>query len=603
MASRQGDENIMANIKGVLTNRVILSLFLILGLAGVTEFYLRPFGEPFYKSGLHAFRSGHYPLSIKMLQEAKKYEPNNPDVLSLLAWSLLKTGNPAGAEKQFVAARRLKPYNPKLQLGLAYAEISMGRIGRAQSILDKIRKERPGWIESLIAQGILFRHEGWPDLAALEFHHALSRSPNNPVVLKNLRQLSRQNHSLPFLSHLSGLGNLIPTQRAAALPVNPSPITAHSSFGLAQELENRDQYPEALARYGAYLKSHPGSVRALYALGELLLKTDQPQQAVPLFRRILFIDSRNLGGILGLAESLAETGQYREALFRFHQAFRESPGNYEAEQGMANALLWTGRYSNAEPFFEALAAEDPQDPVNQHGLQTIAKAEEEMRLASLRPASGSPPADFVQYERAYLAHYPHDHAALAKLADNQTKLKDFASAISTYRRIICLYPHDQDSEFLLANDLARTKHYSEAIQIYRSLLQKSPRNPALLRSLAQTDLWANRLPEALQLDQSLLEEQPDNAELMTRIADLEMRLKEYPEARQSYATLAALRPGNRSAELGLAALDVTQDDWKAARRQYQKVLSRHPRDPAALYGDAQLASRETLGKPLARLNG
>ncbi|HUY13869.1 MAG TPA: tetratricopeptide repeat protein [Terriglobia bacterium] len=580
----------MANLKRLLTNRIVLSLFLILALASVFEFYLHPLGGPFYKSGLDAFRLGNYPLSIKMLREAKKYEPNDPDVLSLLGWNLLKTGNPAGAEKQFMAAQRLKPHDMELQLGLAYAEMNLGRTTRAERALDELRKERPGWIEILIAQGFLFLHEGLPALAGVEFRQALSRSPNNPVVLKNLQQLSAQNHSVQPLSPPSGLGNLIPTQGAAAPPpVIPSPITARNSLSLAQERESRDQFPEAIARYGAYLKSHPGSVRALYALGALLLRTDQPQEAVPVFRRILFIDSKNFGGILGLAECLAETGQYREALFRYQQALRASPGNYEAEQGMANALIWTGLYFNAKPFFEALAAENPQDPVNQHALQTIASAEEEMRLASLRPATGSPPAVFVRFDQAYLAHYPKDHAALADLAANQTKLKDFAGAISTYRRIVSLYPYDQDSEFLLANDFAWTKHYAEAIQIYLELLKKSPRDPALLRSLAQTDLWANRLPESLQLDQQLLKQQPDDAELMTRIAGLEMRLKQYPEARQSYATLAALRLGNRNAELGLAALDEKRSDWKGARREYQKVLARHPHDPAALYGDARLA--------------
>ncbi len=580
----------MANVHHLLPNRILISLLVILALAGVFEFHCHPFSGPFYKSGLDAFRSGKYALSVRMLQEAKKYVPNNPAVLGLLGWSLLKSGKPASAEKQFVAARRLKPHDMELQLGLAYAEMSLGRTTRAERILDELRKERPGWIEILIAQGFLYLHEGLPALAGVEFRQALSQDPHNPAVLANLQEVSAENAALQPLNAEVLLSALAPPQGMAPRPpMTENPVFTDQNLNLARELQSRDKFPEAIARYWSYLESHPGSVRALYELGELLLKTDQPQEAVPVFRRVLFIDAKNLGGTLGLAESLAATGQYREALFRYQQALKASPGNYEAEQGMANVLLWTGRYSNAKPFFEALAAENPQDPVNQHALQSIASSEEETRLASLRPAPGSPPEEFVRYDRSYLAHHPKDHAALVELAANQAKLKDFAGAISTYRRIVSLYPSDQDSEFHLAQELAWTRHYSEAIQIYRSLLRKSPRDPDLLRSLARADLWANRLPEALQLDQSLLKLRPTNTELLLRVADLEMRLKEYPEARETYATLAALRPGNRNAELGLAALDEKRGDWKGARREYQNVLTRHPHDLAALYGDARLA--------------
>ncbi|MGH9432896.1 MAG: tetratricopeptide repeat protein [Terriglobia bacterium] len=580
----------MVHVKNLLTNRVLISLLIILALAGVFEFYLHPFAGPFYKSGLQAYKSGDYTRSVRMLQEARAYEPNNPAILTLLGWSLLKTGKPALAEKWFDAARRFTPHDSALQLGLVYAEIGLGRPARAGAILNEIRKERPEWIEISIAQGILYRHEGLAKMAGMEFRQALSRDPHNAVALKNLQEISARNAPLPLEAwgRLPG-GPIAPPSMTARPPVAQNSVPVDPNLSLARVLESRDEFPEAVARYHTYLKSHPGSLHVLYDVGELLMRTNQAQEAVPLFRQILAIDSQNAGGTMGLAEALATTGHYRESLFRYRQVLNASPGNYEARQGMANVLLWTRHYAAAKPLFETLANEDPGDPVNQQALQTIAGGEEAAHWVSLRPPPGSPPADVVQYDESYLASHPADHATLAELATNQTKLKDTAGAISTYRQIIKLYPADEDSELRLAQELASTQHYSEAIRIYQDLLQTSPRDPDLLQDLARVDRWANRLPDSLQLEQRLLKQQPSNTELMLRSADLEMRLKNYSEARETLATVATLRPDNRVAQLGLAALDEKRGDWQGARRDYQRVLAHHPGDAEALYRDAKLA--------------
>ncbi|MGH7869417.1 MAG: tetratricopeptide repeat protein, partial [Candidatus Dormibacteraceae bacterium] len=414
----------MASIKKFLANRILISLLIILTLACAFEFCFHPFGGPFYKSGLQAYKSGNYKRSVRMLQEARKYEPNNPAILTLLGWALLKTGKPAVAEKRFRSAHRLTPHEPELQLGLAYAEIDLDHPNQAGAILNEIRRDRPGWDETRVAQAVLFRREGLPRMAAMEFHQALLLAPHNADILKNLREISAENTTLPPLSAEESRRGLIAFPHSATLPSPPqNPTLADQDLSAARTLESRDEFPEAIARYKTYLASNPRSVSALYGLGELLLKTGQPQEAVPVFSRILSVGPQDAGGTLGLAESLAATGQYREALFRYRQFLKAWPGNYEAQQGMANTLLWTGRYSAAKPLFEALANKDSKDPVNQQALQAIATAGEEAHWASLRPSPGSPPVDFVRYDQAYLTTHPGDHSTLVELAANQTKLR------------------------------------------------------------------------------------------------------------------------------------------------------------------------------------
>jgi tetratricopeptide (TPR) repeat protein len=582
-------ERAMEELKRILTNRIVISLAMILALAAAFEFYFRPFGGSFYQLGLKAYKSGEYARSTQMFREAREYEPNNPAILTMLGWSLLKDGKPALAEKRFRAARRLTPHDPRLQLGLVYTEMRLNHLRRAGAMLSAIGKERPGWIQIQIARGFIFRREGLPRLAAAEFRRALVRDPEDATARENLREISAGNAAVRLTTAALPIQLNGPPPMAVPPPAATSSASSDVLLSLASSLESRADFPAAVAEYRAYLDSHQDSVRALYELGQLLLRTDQPHQAVPVFRRILSIDSQNTGGTLGLAEALAAAHQFREALPRFRKVLKASPGNYEARQGMADVLLWTRQYAAAKTLFEALASDNPEDPVNQRALQIIAHASELEHWSSLRPPPGSPPGVVIQYDTAYLANHSGDHATLVELGANQSELDDLPAAISTYRRIVKLYPSDEDSALRLAQELKWTKRYPEAIGIYEHLLQSAPGDPSLLRKLVQADLQAGRLPAALEVDQRLLDKQRSDIALMLRVAALEMQLKDYPEARQTMATVATLEPGNRTAELGLARLDEQSHDWKSARREIQKILARQPDDIEARYEDARLA--------------
>lgn len=132
----------------ILTNRIVISLMLILGGTAYWEFNLRPVSGPLYLAAASDYHNHLYSRSLTELREDLGFQPNDPSILALMGWDALKTRQAASALTYFRRARRFSPGNSDPMLGEVYAEIALQKYQAAKRLLSELRRrygETPGF--------------------------------------------------------------------------------------------------------------------------------------------------------------------------------------------------------------------------------------------------------------------------------------------------------------------------------------------------------------------------------------------------------------------------------------------------------------------------
>ncbi|MGH9407531.1 MAG: tetratricopeptide repeat protein [Terriglobia bacterium] len=118
-------------------NRIVLSLVVIVAASALCDFYWRPSQSSAYRAAVSDYSSRAYRKSLDELAAAGAFEPNDPAVLSLMGWDLLRLRKPRRAEQCFRRAHWLEPYESDPLLGDIYAEISLENYARARRLIEE----------------------------------------------------------------------------------------------------------------------------------------------------------------------------------------------------------------------------------------------------------------------------------------------------------------------------------------------------------------------------------------------------------------------------------------------------------------------------------
>jgi len=173
----------------LLTNRIVISIAVIIVVAYLWEFYGKPVSGPLYTAAVNEYNDGNYRRSLELLDRAYLIDPNDASSLALMGWNHLKLGNPEAAEPRFERAYKLAPDIEDVILGYAYTELALGKKDEATVLLARLATRNAAYEDVFVARGTLLRNSGQNLLAAEEFKRALEDNPDNTVALKNLKEI------------------------------------------------------------------------------------------------------------------------------------------------------------------------------------------------------------------------------------------------------------------------------------------------------------------------------------------------------------------------------------------------------------------------------
>ncbi|WP_456410249.1 tetratricopeptide repeat protein [Oceanithermus sp.] len=312
-------------------------------------------------------------------------------------------------------------------------------------------------------------------------------------------------------------------------------------FGQAPPAQAPD--PAALE---ARLKSQPGDLPTMVALGRAYLDAGRYDDAARVFEDLLALDYQNFQAHFGLGLALYRKGDLRGALFEFDQVTRLFPDRFEGWYNLAVAYADSGRWNEAATAFQ----------------RAIALGEEQ-KLAPdvLRPA--------------YLG-----------LATAQRKLGKPDQAAQTLMVAAEKMGEDEEILYLIAENLSLAGKPKEAIPYLYKVLNKDRGNVAAVNLLADIFVGQGLMDRALrELDRSLEATQDPaiRANLLLKKAML-LKAIDPEKAAKLLEEASALDPRLWQAHYDLGSSWLRAGDPDRALRAFQKAYSVNPTEPKILVG-------------------
>jgi len=219
----------------------------------------------------------------------------------------------------------------------------------------------------------------------------------------------------------------------------------------------------------AVANSNPQTIEGQSLKAESLQNLHREREADVIFRQLLakldqfYDDHSRWNLILAAARNAAHLGDLSEAAQRYKELDKYGILSDAARIEYAGVLFQDGQAQEAAELLE----------------QTTPSAEDLRLLGSIFSSEKQFAKAITVYKRL-LAIQPDDPLALRGLAANLCGAHDFAAAVKVYRQIVAHSPQDTDARERLAAALLYDKQYEQAALDYTALLEQSPE---------RQDLW------------------------------------------------------------------------------------------------------------------
>jgi tetratricopeptide (TPR) repeat protein len=229
-----------------------------------------------------------------------------------------------------------------------------------------------------------------------------------------------------------------------------------------------------IAYYQQLLRRNPGNAKALYGLGDALIRkareTGDPgyfNRAEEALQRSLQIAPKNAGAMRHLAYVFYSRHEFAAAADHARKAINMNPTDGDSYGVLGDALLEVGEYGRAEEAYKKMMALE-------ENLYSYS------RLAGLKSMRGDSAGAIVDLERAIAAgkaaKQPAESIAWAEwqLGNDHFSLGKLEKAEAFYRQSLTTYPNYYRALAGIAQVRAAQKRFDEAIDLYRKAVAILP---------------------------------------------------------------------------------------------------------------------------------
>lgn len=379
-----------------------------------------------------------------------------------------------GALEQFAQAALLDPENEALALEVAQQYTQRDQPLKALQVLTNAAAVGPGSAELYTQLGSIYARLGKTDLAEKSYRLALAKAPNSIVATRNLfLVLMRQ-------KRFARAGQVLDS-------------------ALRQPPKKAEFYVELAELYTVYSQQYPQ--RTKQARTAALRALDKAVELKPI----------NPHTQLKIADGFALLDEPARALALYKNLFgfyREFPGLRNTVRAkMAEQCLRLGDTTNAVEHLEAIALDQPADPVPYFWLGTVALRDNK-------------PAVAAQYFAKSVLFGPDFEQAYYELARAQLASEQPAAALETLAKARARFGKKFALEYLTGLAYAQQKEYAQAIQHYIAAEQLAQAtNPRSTNALLYFQLGAayernGQFGEAATCFKKAIAAEPDFAEAL-----------------------------------------------------------------------------------------
>lgn len=498
--------------------------------------------------------AGDFASAIAALKSIRKPKP---DVVAELAYTLQLNGQQEDSARLYEQAANAAPKDLDLQLSAAQAEVAVGSIEKANSLLDRAAGLDADYYRLHAIRGEIAKMQDREPEAVREYSAAITNLPAHPA--------EGALFGIQLHVDLMGIYRNQGDNRAAQyqLQIAQSEINKMSDQGpgRAQLLRlraliklNADDPGGALADIHEALVTDPHDRNNLQLDGDILIRLGRPDDAIAAYKQILAIDSNNQFALTSLGYASRAAGHDQDAEKYFQRLAHAYPSLYVPHLALGD--LYTARrdFSRAEASYVQGFALAPRRALILAGGMNAAIEAHDLNLAG-----------------TWLSRVTNEMAKEPQILRERERYLsfkgDYQESAEVGREAIKVLPRDRDVVVYLGYDLLHLGKYDDLLALTSEYLNIFPREPAipLLQGYVHkhqglSELAKNDFTEALDRD----------PEVVTAYVNRGYMLNDLHQAQAASADFeSALKrePDNGEAHLGLAYASLDIQKPQAALRQ------------------------------------
>lgn len=264
-------------------------------------------------------KSGNYAAAEILYRQMLAEEPENPEVLYMLALSRQGQNDLEAPLELLGKAIRVQPKNPTLHHTLGMIQLQRRELNEAERSFHTAAGIDPNFAAAQNGIAAVELARGRYAAAEQTLRKALRAEPDNPQVLLNmgiaLLEQHRSNDAIAYLQRV--------------LEQQPENYFALFHLGRAFLATNSPGFAAGAFEKAARLQ--PGAADVVVLLAQAQSLNQQHAEAARSYRRALDLGVENVQTLAGMARALAAQGRFRESEGAYLRALRLSSGPEQEE--------------------------------------------------------------------------------------------------------------------------------------------------------------------------------------------------------------------------------------------------------------------------------
>ena len=524
-----------------------------------------------YEDGLARMSRGDYNGAIVQFQKTVSEQPQHLPGRVALGSVRLKTGDPAGAEKDLRLALALGGSHEQVFPLLGNALLAQRKYAQLLDIIKRPATPTASAFEIGVLRGRAHYELAQHDAAELEFQQAAASAPQrSEAPLGRALVATAQNRYDDALALVNEALRL-------------APRSAEAWFRKGEILREHGADADALRAYSQALTIDPNALRVRVARAGVNLKMGEREAALA---DVQFVSQRNprdlsaaflrwqiyeRAGDAGAKQALAEVSgklsQYAdETLVGEPLLLRIAALVHYARHDLVRADKYLGRY------VELRGNDTPMHAL--HGEVLLALGDAKAAAGVLGPLYRHHPDKLdlaLPLGRAYLQLGRYSEAEAVFTHANALAPKD--GALVTDLALARLGLGELDGALTGLSDAVATEQASRSAQMLLTVLQFKAGEPA--RALASVE--------------SLVAHDGQDHRVLNLLGVMRAANDDEAGARHAFTQAAAIKPDYAPSIYNLARLEIAADEVPAARARLEALLTRTPHTPLAMMVLADIA--------------
>ncbi|NSL52283.1 tetratricopeptide repeat protein [Calidifontibacillus erzurumensis] len=367
------------------------------------------------------------------------------------------------AKALFSKLLRLYPNEGLLYIYLAEIAIDQDQEEEAIQLLEKIKKDDPAYLQSLVLMADMFQMQGLDEAAEQKLLQAKKLAPNEAIIDLGLGQfyasIGEYNKAIPFFEKL--------------IEVNAELENTNVNLLLAEAYVHTGRFEDALECYAEGLKEQI-ELNSLFNFGFVAYQLERYELAIAKWNEVKVLDPDYIPVYLYMAKAYEQIGSLKESYETAEEGLKHDPDYKELLVFAAKMAMKLEKHEKVEDYLKKAIAIDP----------------------------------------GYIE-------ALTLLGSYYLFHEEYDEVVSLYEQAIEMDEYDPQFEWDLAEAKKQLDRYKDALNHYESAYTSFKENIQFLRDFAYFLLELGDRKRAKEMFVRILELDPSNSDIEEELLRLE----------------------------------------------------------------------------------